>query len=170
MEEAGQVIQLSFPFGWWDRFHVALLAIPTQSRVIQAVHAVWPVIGIVFLGFLFYSHQVSLGYLGIVLLCLLFSPLCLLAAVTAVHFTNPVAREPFTYTFDSAGITVRAPSYELKQPWAAISQVRLSGPFMLFRFPAGGAHFVPLKVIDASGSRDRLMALARDHGVRVSLP
>jgi len=170
MEEQRQLIQLSFPFSLWDRVRSALVIIPHQGAVIISIHALFPLIGLAFLAFLIYHGQLTPVYLGVVLLCIMFSPLCIISAVTAAYFTNPVVRELFTYTFDASGVRVNAASYEYKQPWSAFSHVKCSGPYMLFFFGGKSAHCIPLHAIESAGVKETLTELVRAHGVKLTCP
>jgi hypothetical protein len=160
-------VQLSFPFTWWDRVKATFILVP-ERRATWIIHSVFPLVGLAFLGALIWRHQVTPYYLFIVLMCLLFTPLCIVVGVTAAYLTNPALREPFTYSFDDAGIHVHASTYEYTHKWAAISKVKRSAGYLLFFFSGGNAHCIPVIAVDRANAKALLVRLAVGKGVKVA--
>lgn len=97
----------------------------------------------------------------------LLAPLAVTVGVLIGYATNKAAREPFTYTFDDAGIHVSALTHAYTHRWNAITRVRPLAGFLMFFFGRGRAHCFRQDDVMAAGIREPLLELARRHGVRI---
>jgi hypothetical protein len=102
-----------------------------------------------------------------VAVCVLFYPLMIVVGTTVNYFSYKYMREPFTYLFDDSGIHVSSALCDYTHRWCAISRVKKSGGFLMFFFLPGGAHCIPIRVIESAGVFGPLVALAKEHGVNV---
>ena len=88
-----------------------------------------------------------------------FTPLVTALSLFLARRRNPLAKGPFTYTFDSDGIHVSGDTFEMKLKWPAIRKVRESGSFIFFFTAPARAQCIPLAQVRATGQLDDLRAL-----------
>jgi len=151
--------QISFPF--WSAY-LATLQIILRAPLQLAVSAVFPAWAIYLIYLWLWTtphYPVGVGDVAIAIGCFFFTPLVTALSLFLARRRNPLAKGPFTYTFDSDGIHVSGDAFEMKLKWPAIRKVRESGSFIFFFTASARAQCVPLARVRATGQLDDLRQL-----------
>jgi hypothetical protein len=160
-------LQVQFRYTLWDRVRSGLvMSFQTVPSTLWSL--AFPSAGLALLGVhLYYGTPISIGNAGLILLCLLFTPLLLTYYALKAHFFGERKDKPFNYQFGDFGLRAFSDTEELTQSWKAISKVKRQGGFLLLFFSARCAHCLPYRQLSELGAVDSIVAMAHAHGVRV---
>lgn len=149
---------ISFPF--WTAYRATLQVI-LRSPFQLVISSVFPVTGLFLLYlWLTHNHPITLGNIGLLLLCFFFTPLVTVLSLFLARRRNPLAQGPFIYSFGPEGIHASGEAFTMSIKWAAVQKVAESGSFMFFFIAPARAHCIPLAQLKAAGCLDSVRALA----------
>lgn len=153
-------LELEVTFSFWLAYVANLQAIRWSPAQI-VTSAIFPAAGL-FLGYswLRYQHALTISDVFLLIGCFFFTPLMLAFAVFWTRRRNALARGPFKFVFDDAGIHVSSPALNMSLKWAAIQRVRESESFIFFFVAPSRAQSVPLAQLRSAGILDGVRELA----------
>ena len=156
-------IRVIVSFSYWLACQASFQIIwhlPTQLIVFW----LFPLVGVGLICFLLLSGY-SIGWLAIVavVLCFLFDPFVILITVFLVRRSNPLAKGPFEFIFDSEGIHISGEAFSTSLQWPVFRRVIESKNFIFLFFSPRQAQCLPIAQLQAAGVLEDIRNLVKKY-------